>query len=146
MRPAPSTRRLPSSIGVQELGALLAGGALATVIGVLDDTFQLRARWQFLGQLVLAGLAIAAGISITSIANPFGPGSIVLEGPFAARVGQGNALAVSLDGRQIVVAGEPGAVVFSLDLSWLSPLLIFVGVVVFISRQNSGVGAFVNCG
>ncbi|MCE9661353.1 MAG: Na/Pi cotransporter family protein [Burkholderiales bacterium] len=34
------------------------------------------------------------------------------------------------------------AVVFSLDLSWLSPLLIFVGVVVFISRQNSGVGAF----
>ena len=33
------------------------------------------------------------------------------------------------------------AVVFSFDLSWLSPLLIFVGVVVFISRQNSGVGA-----
>ena len=33
------------------------------------------------------------------------------------------------------------AVVFSFDLSWLSPLLIFVGVVIFISRQNSGVGA-----
>ena len=33
------------------------------------------------------------------------------------------------------------AVVFSFDLSWLSPLLIFVGVVVFISRQNSGAGA-----
>ena len=33
------------------------------------------------------------------------------------------------------------AVVFSLDLSWLSPLLIFVGVTVFISRQDSGVGA-----
>jgi phosphate:Na+ symporter len=32
-------------------------------------------------------------------------------------------------------------VVFSLDLSWLSPLLIFVGVVVFISKQNSGAGA-----
>ena len=31
-------------------------------------------------------------------------------------------------------------VVFSFDLSWLSPLLIFVGVVVFISRQNSGAG------
>ncbi len=28
------------------------------------------------------------------------------------------------------------AVVFSFDLSWLSPLLIFVGVVLFISRQN----------
>jgi phosphate:Na+ symporter len=32
------------------------------------------------------------------------------------------------------------AVVFSFDLSWLSPLLIFSGVVMFISRQNSQVG------
>jgi phosphate:Na+ symporter len=32
------------------------------------------------------------------------------------------------------------AVVFSFDLSWLSPLLIFAGVVMFISRQNTGVG------
>ena len=28
------------------------------------------------------------------------------------------------------------AVVFSFDLSWLSPLLIFVGVVMFISAQR----------
>src|SRR4030095_13015672 len=33
------------------------------------------------------------------------------------------------------------AAVFSLDLSWLSPLLIFAGVVTYISRQNSGLGA-----
>ncbi|HEY9065733.1 MAG TPA: Na/Pi cotransporter family protein [Burkholderiaceae bacterium] len=32
------------------------------------------------------------------------------------------------------------AVVFSFDLSWLSPLLIFVGVVMFISQQDSGAG------
>jgi phosphate:Na+ symporter len=32
------------------------------------------------------------------------------------------------------------AVVFSFDLSWLSPLLILVGVVMFISRQNTNVG------
>ena len=32
------------------------------------------------------------------------------------------------------------AVVFSFDLSWLSPLLIFVGVVMFVSRQNTSVG------
>ncbi|MES2509456.1 MAG: Na/Pi cotransporter family protein [Pseudomonadota bacterium] len=32
------------------------------------------------------------------------------------------------------------AVVFSFDLSWLSPLLIFVGVVLFIPRQASTVG------
>ena len=32
------------------------------------------------------------------------------------------------------------AVVFSFDLSWLSPLFIFVGVVLFITRQSSPVG------
>lgn len=34
------------------------------------------------------------------------------------------------------------AVVFSLDLSWLSPLFIFLGVVLFISRQSSPAGRF----
>ncbi|MDP2820310.1 MAG: Na/Pi cotransporter family protein [Polaromonas sp.] len=33
-------------------------------------------------------------------------------------------------------------VVFSFDLSWLSPLFIFVGVVLFISRQDTNVGRF----
>ena len=32
------------------------------------------------------------------------------------------------------------AVVFSFDLTWLSPLFIFVGVVVFISRQETNAG------
>src|SRR3954452_6822927 len=31
-------------------------------------------------------------------------------------------------------------VVFSFDLSWLSPLLIFAGVVLFLSRQSTPVG------
>lgn len=34
------------------------------------------------------------------------------------------------------------AVLFSFDLSWLSPLLIFTGVVLFISRQSTSVGRF----
>ncbi len=34
------------------------------------------------------------------------------------------------------------AVVFSFDLSWLSPLFIFVGVVLFITRQSTDVGRF----
>ena len=34
------------------------------------------------------------------------------------------------------------AVLFSFDLSWLSPLLIFVGVVLFISRQSTDIGRF----
>ena len=74
---------VPFTIAPPELAALLAGGALATVIGFLDDYFQLRARWQLLGQLGVALLAVAAGITITYLNNPFGSGTILLEGPFA---------------------------------------------------------------
>jgi UDP-GlcNAc:undecaprenyl-phosphate GlcNAc-1-phosphate transferase len=75
---------IPHTLGTEELLALFAGGALATVLGVLDDTWQLRARWQFAGQLLLALLAVAAGITITYINNPLGPGSINLAGYFGA--------------------------------------------------------------
>ncbi len=64
----------PHEIEEPQLVALLAGGLLAVLIGALDDMFQLRARWQFLGQLVLAGFAIALGILITTLNNPFGDG------------------------------------------------------------------------
>ena len=74
---------IPFTVGLGELTALLLGGALAVAIGVVDDYLDLRARWQFLGQLVLAGLAIALGILVGFVANPFGPGTIPLDGPFA---------------------------------------------------------------
>ena len=74
---------VPRTLEPSELVALLAGGVVATVLGVLDDTFQLRARWQLLGQLALAGLAVAAGITVTSLNNPFGPGNIILSEPYA---------------------------------------------------------------
>ena len=75
---------LPFTISPQELAGLFVGGAVATAIGFLDDYFQLRARWQLLGQVAVALLAIGAGITVTYLNNPFGPGTIVLEGPFAA--------------------------------------------------------------
>ena len=74
---------VPRTITPEELVGLLVGGAVAALLGVLDDTFQLRARWQLLGQLALAVVAVVAGITVTFIANPFGPGNIVLTGPFA---------------------------------------------------------------
>jgi UDP-GlcNAc:undecaprenyl-phosphate/decaprenyl-phosphate GlcNAc-1-phosphate transferase len=52
--------------------ALFAGVSLGAVFGFLDDRFALRARWQLLGQLVLAAIAIAAGITIDAVVNPFG--------------------------------------------------------------------------
>ena len=69
-------------LGSSLLG-LFGGAVLATVIGALDDRYDLRARWQFGGQLLLAAVAVLAGISVSFIGNPFGPGQI----PFIAPVG-----------------------------------------------------------
>jgi UDP-GlcNAc:undecaprenyl-phosphate GlcNAc-1-phosphate transferase len=49
---------------------------------VIDDALDLRARWQFAGQLALALLAIASGFIVDFINNPFGPG-LFRFGPFA---------------------------------------------------------------
>jgi UDP-GlcNAc:undecaprenyl-phosphate GlcNAc-1-phosphate transferase len=73
---------IPVSVGPQELGALLIGGLAAAAIGFLDDVLQIRARWQLAGQLVVALGAVALGVTIDTIANPFGPGQIPLGNAF----------------------------------------------------------------
>jgi UDP-GlcNAc:undecaprenyl-phosphate/decaprenyl-phosphate GlcNAc-1-phosphate transferase len=60
---------------------LFVGAVLATIIGAVDDRYDLRARWQFLGQLLLAAIAVWAGIIVPYIGNPFGPGNIILIQP-----------------------------------------------------------------
>ena len=64
--------------------ALLLGGAAAIVVGMLDDRFDLRARWQFGGQILVALIPVGLGITVGAIANPFGPGVIRLEGIWGA--------------------------------------------------------------
>ncbi len=71
---------VPTTIDTPTLIALLLGGALAVVFGVLDDYFDLRARWQFAAQLVLAGLAVGLGVTIEVVSNPVGGDLIRLEG------------------------------------------------------------------
>jgi UDP-GlcNAc:undecaprenyl-phosphate/decaprenyl-phosphate GlcNAc-1-phosphate transferase len=69
---------LPSAhqIGPNQLVGLFAGGVLAAVIGAIDDALDLRARWQFLGQIVVALVAVWAGITVAFVGNPFGPENI----------------------------------------------------------------------
>ncbi len=74
----------PLFIDTGELVALFLGGAVAAAIGALDDYFDLRARWQLLGQVGLAVLAVLLGIGVSSINNPFGSGLILFEGVFGA--------------------------------------------------------------
>ncbi|HSW42529.1 MAG TPA: MraY family glycosyltransferase [Patescibacteria group bacterium] len=67
-----------------EVAALFLGGAAAVVVGLLDDQLDLRARWQFGGQLLVALVPVGLGITVGAIANPFGPGVISLEGVWGA--------------------------------------------------------------
>ena len=84
--------------------------------------------------------AVATGVGVTALVQSSTAMSLIV----ASFVGQGlmplsSALAVVL-GADIGTAVM--AVVFSIDLSWLSPLLILTGVVLFISRQATAVGRF----
>jgi UDP-GlcNAc:undecaprenyl-phosphate/decaprenyl-phosphate GlcNAc-1-phosphate transferase len=74
---------IPLSVQLNDIVGLLLGGALATVFGVLDDALDLRARWQFVGQLALALFAVVCGFVVDSVANPFGSDPIHLIGPIA---------------------------------------------------------------
>lgn len=69
---------IPTIRGItpENVAGLFGGAILATVIGAIDDRFDLRARWQFLGQLAVATVAVWAGIVVLDIGDPFGPGKI----------------------------------------------------------------------
>ncbi len=82
--------------------------------------------------------ALLAGLGVTSLVQSSTATCLILAS-FAAKglVATGAALAVML-GADVGTALM--AVVYSFDLSWLSPSLIFVGVVMFISRQDRTAG------
>jgi UDP-GlcNAc:undecaprenyl-phosphate GlcNAc-1-phosphate transferase len=66
-----------------EVAALFAGVSVGAVIGYLDDRFELKARWQFIAQFLLAGIALVGGITINRLPNPLGEVAIPLT-DFAA--------------------------------------------------------------
>jgi len=66
----------PLNITGGDFIALFAGGAVAAAIGLLDDLYDLRARWQLLGQVLLALFAALLGIGVSVVSNPFGDGVI----------------------------------------------------------------------
>ena len=74
---------VPFAMRPLDVAALFIGGAAAAVLGALDDLFDLRARWQFLGQIGLAVGAVVLGIGIDFINNPFEPGRVRFPPPVA---------------------------------------------------------------
>lgn len=84
--------------------------------------------------------AALSGLGVTALVQSSTATSLIVS----SFVGQGLitlplALAVMLGAD---IGTSLMAVLFSFDLSWLSPLFIFTGVVLFISRQSTNVGRF----
>ena len=82
--------------------------------------------------------AVMSGLGVTALVQSSTATALIV----ASFVGQGlmslpSALAVMLGAN---LGTSLMAVVFSRDLSWLSPLFIFIGVVLFIARQSTTVG------
>jgi phosphate:Na+ symporter len=82
--------------------------------------------------------AAASGIGVTALLQSSTATALIVS----SFVGQG---LMSLPGALAVMLGADigtslMALLFSRDLSWLSPLFIFVGVVLFIARQSTTVG------
>lgn len=82
--------------------------------------------------------AVLSGIGVTALVQSSTATALIVS----SFVGQGlvnlpAALAVMLGAD---IGTSVMAVVFSMDLSWLSPLFIFVGVVLFITRKDTAAG------
>ena len=68
------------------LAGLFLGGALMFVTGIYDDHHELSALPQLIAQTVAAGIAVASGVLIHEIPNPFAGQTVPFEAWFAALV------------------------------------------------------------
>jgi phosphate:Na+ symporter len=84
--------------------------------------------------------AFFAGLGVTALIQSSTATALIV----AAFAGQG--LIGTAPALSVMLGADVGTalvtLVLSYDLSWLSPLLIFVGVVLFLSRQNTQMGRF----
>ena len=84
--------------------------------------------------------AFGAGLSVTALLQSSTATAMIV----AAFVGQG--LIATAPALAVMLGADVGTslmvLLFSFNLSWLSPFLIFTGVVLFLRRENSRVGRF----
>ncbi|PIR59455.1 MAG: hypothetical protein COU69_00090 [Candidatus Pacebacteria bacterium CG10_big_fil_rev_8_21_14_0_10_56_10] len=62
---------------------ILAGAGLLTVVGWLDDVYDIHPKWRLLAGLAAGLIVVGAGIGIAYVTNPLGPGVIHLDQPRA---------------------------------------------------------------
>ena len=84
--------------------------------------------------------ALVAGLGVTGLIQSSTATALIV----AAFAGQG--LIATAPALAVMLGADVGTslmvLVFSFDLSWLSPFLIFAGVVLFLTRQETNIGRF----
>jgi phosphate:Na+ symporter len=84
--------------------------------------------------------AFGAGLAVTALLQSSTATALIV----ASFVGQG--LIATAPALSVMLGADVGTslmvLLFSFDLSWLSPFLIFIGVVLFLHRENSKIGRF----
>lgn len=119
--------------------ALLVWGTYLVRTGILR-VFGANLRHVLARSISTRPAAAMAGLGVTALVQSSTATALIVS----SFVGQGivalpTALAVMLGAD---VGTSLMTVVFSFDLSWLSPLFIFIGVVLFITRQAAPAGRF----
>ena len=101
---------IPEEVRSSRFTLTAIAAVLGMAIGLIDDVLELRARWQFLGQVVVAAVIVLAGIHIDFVNDPLSDRLIELSFPVAVAftmlwiVGMNNALNF-IDGLDGLAAG-----------------------------------------
>ena len=119
--------------------ALLVWGTQLVRTGILR-VFGARLRQMIAHSVRTPAAAVMSGVGVTALVQSSTATALIVS----SFVGQGlMALPAAL---AVMLGADLGtsvmAVLFSLDLSWLSPLFIFLGVVMYISRPDTTMGRF----
>ena len=119
--------------------ALLVWGTYLVRTGILR-VFGANLRQVLARSIATRPAAAMAGLGVTALVQSSTATALIVSS-FVGQglVGLATALAVMLGAD---VGTSLMTVVFSFDLSWLSPLFIFIGVVLFITRQSTPLGRF----
>jgi UDP-GlcNAc:undecaprenyl-phosphate/decaprenyl-phosphate GlcNAc-1-phosphate transferase len=75
---------LSSTLALQidkHLFAILAGGLVLTIVGTLDDIFDIDPKVRLVTGILAALIVVGSGIGIAYVTNPFGGGVIHLDDP-----------------------------------------------------------------
>src|SRR6266446_3087117 len=116
---------IPEEVRSSRFTLTAIAAVLGMAMGLIDDFLELRARWQFLGQVVVAAVIVLAGIHIDFVNDPLSDRLIELSFPVAVAftmlwiVGMNNALNF-IDGLDGLAAGV--AAIAALTLGGLALL------------------------